>query len=40
MTVLFCNSIVPAERLEKELDEWLRAAGLPKSPNVRGVIAP
>lgn len=29
-----------AKKLEEELDGWLRASGLVKSPNVRGVIAP
>ncbi|CAN1287825.1 Protein MEMO1 [Linum perenne] len=28
------------KKLEEELDGWLNAAGLPKSPEVRGVIAP
>ncbi|XP_057967315.1 uncharacterized protein LOC131157291 [Malania oleifera] len=29
-----------SEELEEELDEWLSASGLTKSPDVRGVIAP
>ncbi|XP_073100271.1 uncharacterized protein [Elaeis guineensis] len=29
-----------ANKLEEELDGWLRVTGLAKSPNVRGVIAP
>ncbi|KAH9760541.1 protein memo1 [Citrus sinensis] len=29
-----------SKRLAEELDGWLREAGLPKSPEVRGVIAP
>ncbi|CAL9072463.1 Memo-like protein [Musa troglodytarum] len=29
-----------ARKLDEELDRWLQAAGLVKSPNVRGVIAP
>ncbi|XP_010928278.1 uncharacterized protein [Elaeis guineensis] len=29
-----------ANKLEEELDGWLRATGLAKSPNVRGIIAP
>ncbi|KAK2659763.1 hypothetical protein Ddye_006296 [Dipteronia dyeriana] len=29
-----------SKRLAEELNEWLRAAALPKSPEVRGVIAP
>ncbi|KAL8109916.1 hypothetical protein AgCh_025857 [Apium graveolens] len=28
------------KKLAEELDEWLVAAGIPKSPDVRGVIAP
>ena len=33
-------SRLSAKRLGEELDGWLRAAALPKSPEVRGVIAP
>lgn len=33
-------SLLSAKRLAEELDGWLREAGLPKSPEVRGVIAP
>ena len=29
-----------AKKLAEELDGWLRASGLSKSPDVRGVIAP
>ncbi|KAG1363982.1 protein MEMO1 [Cocos nucifera] len=29
-----------ANKLEEELDGWLRATGVAKSPNVRGIIAP
>ncbi|KAI3502054.1 hypothetical protein L1887_30085 [Cichorium endivia] len=29
-----------SQTLEAELDGWLRECGLPKSPDVRGVIAP
>jgi hypothetical protein len=29
-----------ASKLEEELDGWLMAAGLTKSPDVRAVIAP
>jgi hypothetical protein len=29
-----------ARKLDEELDGWLRAAGLTKSPDVRAVIAP
>ncbi|XP_028554165.1 protein MEMO1 homolog isoform X1 [Dendrobium catenatum] len=30
----------PAKKLGEELDEWLRATGLPKSADIRGIIAP
>ncbi|KAI3508055.1 hypothetical protein L1887_23055 [Cichorium endivia] len=34
------KSDLKAKTLEAELDGWLRECGLPKSPDVRGVIAP
>lgn len=29
-----------AKKLDEELDRWIKAAALPKCPDVRGVIAP
>ena len=36
----YCLCSQLARKLDEELDGWLRAAGLNKSPDVRAVIAP
>jgi hypothetical protein len=36
----YCLCSQLARKLDEELDSWLRAAGLHKSPDVRAVIAP
>ena len=36
----YMYNILSAKKLAEELDGWIRAAGLVKSSDVRGVIAP
>lgn len=36
----FILLLISAKKLEEELEGWLGATGLTKSPDVRGVIAP
>jgi len=40
ITFFFILLLISAKKLEEELEGWLGATGLTKSPDVRGVIAP
>ncbi|RVW53897.1 Protein MEMO1-like [Vitis vinifera] len=40
VVLMSCFILLSARKLAEELDGWLRASGLAKSPDVRGVIAP